>query len=207
MKKILTAISILLLSVGPPSAQAAERSDAEKQAIEKIEESGGTVREIAQNDDRLEVNFQLTGESVTDGHLAPVAELSNVYELRLGKTSVTDAGLAHIKGLSALNRLHLENTKVGDAGLAHLKGLKELTYLNLFGTSVSDSGLKHLTGLKKLKNLYVWQTNVTDAGVGRLQKALPDLKIEMGWDLAEVEATQKKQEEAKAKEEKKEGAN
>ena len=100
MKRILTAIFVLLLSVGPPSAQAAERSDAEKQAIEKIEESGGTVREIAQNDDRLEVNFQLTGESVTDGHLAPVAELSNVYELRLGKTSVTDAGLAHIKGLS-----------------------------------------------------------------------------------------------------------
>ena len=32
------------------------------------------------------------------------------------------------------------------------------------------------------------------------------MKIEKGWDLAEVEATQKKQE-SKTKEEKKEGAN
>ena len=38
------------------------------------------------------------------------------------------------------------------------------------------------------------------------RKALPNLKIEKGWDLAEVEATQKKQE-SKTKEEKKEGAN
>ena len=206
MKGMLTAIFVLLLWLGSPGAQAAETSDAEKQAIEKIEQAGGTVREIAQNDDRLEVNFQLTGESVTDEDVAPVAGLSNVHELQLGRTSVTDAGLAHIKGLAALSRLHLENTKVGDAGLAHLKGFKELTYLNLFGTAVSDAGLKHLTGLKNLKNLYVWQTKVTEAGAERLRKALPGVEIEMGWDLAEVEATQKKQE-AQAKEEKKEGAN
>ncbi len=205
MKRMLTAIFVLLLSLGWPGARAAERSDAEKQAIQKIEAAGGTVREIAQNDDRLEVNFQLTGESVTDEHVAPVAELSNVHVLLLGKTSVTDAGLAHIKGLSTLNRLHLENTKVGDAGLAHLKGLKELAYLNLYGTPVTDAGLDHLKGLKNLKNLYVFQTKVTNAGAAGLQKALPDLKVEMGWDLAEVEATQKKQE-AKAEEEKKEGA-
>ena len=207
MKRMLTPIFVLLLSLGSPGAGAAERSDAEKQAIQKIEAAGGTVREIAQNDDRLEVNFQLTGEPVTDEHVAPVAELSDVYELRLGKTSVTDGGLAHIKGLSALNRLHLENTKIGDAGLAHLKGLKELTYLNLYETLVTDAGLKHLKGLKNLKNLYVWQTRVTDAGADELRKALPDLKIEKGWDLAEVEATQKKQESKTKKEEKKEGAN
>jgi len=205
MKKIFPAVFLLLLFLGSPGSQAAERSDAEKQAIQKIEDAGGTVREIAQNDVRLDVNFQLTGESVTDEAVAPVAQLSNVYELRLGKTSVTDDGLAHIKGLSTLNRLHLENAKVGDAGLAHLEGLKELTYLNLYGTSITDAGLKHLKGLKKLKNLYVSQTKVTDAGAAGLRKSLPELKIEMGWDLAEVEATQKKQE-AKAEEEKKEGA-
>ncbi len=172
MKRMLTAIFVLLLSLGWPGARAAERSDAEKQAIQKIEAAGGTVREIAQNDDRLEVNFQLTGESVTDEHVAPVAELSNVHVLLLGKTSVTDAGLAHIKGLSTLNFLHLENTKVGDAGLAHLKGLKELAYLNLYGTPVTNAGLDHLKGLKNLKNLYVFQTKVTNAGAAGLQKTL-----------------------------------
>ena len=205
MKRMLPAIFVLLLSLGWSGARAAERSDAEKQAIQKIEAAGGTVREIAQNDDRLEVNFQLTGESVTDEHVAPVAELSNVHVLLLGKTSVTDAGLAHIKGLSTLNFLHLENTKVGDAGLAHLKGLKELAYLNLYGTPVTNAGLDHLKGLKNLKNLYVFQTKVTNAGADGLRKALPGLKVDMGWDPAEVEAARKKQE-AKAEEEKKEGA-
>ncbi len=205
MKKTFTATFLLLLLLDSPGAQAAERSDAEKQAIEQIENAGGTVREIAQNDDRLEVNFQLTGKSVTDEAIAPAAGLSNVYELRLGNTSVTDDGLAPIKGLSTLIRLHLENTKVGDAGLAHVKGLKELTYLNLYGTAVTDAGLDHLKGLKNLKNLYVFQTKVTNAGADGLRKALPGLKVDMGWDPAEVEAARKKQE-AKAEEEKKEGA-
>ncbi len=206
MKKLLTAIFLLLVSLGSSGAHAAERSDAEKQAIEKIEDAGGTVREIAQNDNRLEVSFQSAGEPANDETVAAVAELSNVHELRLGKTSVSDAGLAHIQGLSTLNRLHLENKKVGDAGLAHLKGLKELTYLNLYGTAVSDAGLTHLKSLKSLKNLYVSETKVSDAGAAGLRNLLPDLKVDMGWDLAEVEAVKEKQE-AQRKKAKKEDAN
>ena len=174
-----------LYVVGP--APAAERFEVEKEAIAKIEEAGGTVREIARNDDRLDVNFQLAGDKIKDEHLAPLAKLSNVYEVRLGRTGISDAGLAHLAGLATLERLHLENTGVGDAGLAHLKGLTKLVYLNLYGTQVSDDGLKHLTGLKSLKNLYIWQTKATKAGIAALTQAIPELEIETGWDLAEVE--------------------
>ena len=194
-----------LCAVGP--APAAERSEAEKEAIAKIEQAGGAVREIARDDDRLDVNFQLAGDKIGDEDLAPVARLSNVFEVRLGRTGVSDAGLSHLAGLTTLERLHLENTKVSDAGLAHLKGLAKLVYLNLYGTQISDAGLEHLQGLTNLKNLYVWQTKTTEAGVAALMQAIPELEIETGWDLAEVEKAKElqaaQQEENKKKEKEK----
>ena len=185
---------------------AAERSDAEKEAIKEIEQAGGSAREIARNDDRLDVNFQLAGDKIGDEHLAPVARLSKVYEVRLGRTKISDAGLAHLAGLKSVERLHLENTQVSDAGLEHLKGLEKLVYLNLYGAQISDAGLQHLTGLKDLKNLYVWQTKVTEAGIAQLKQSLPDLNVETGWDSTEVEEAKEvqaaQQEKNKKKEEK-----
>lgn len=148
--------------------------------IAAIEKSGGTVRSLAQNDDRREVSFHLQGAAVKDADIAPVANLSKVVHLHLGKTSVTDAGLAHLKGLSDLEELHLEGTAITDKGLVHLKDLKKLTYLNLYNTAVTDAGLAHLTGLANLKHLYLWQTKVTAEGANKLKQALPALDINRG---------------------------
>src|SRR6266849_9017224 len=154
--------------------------DAEAQAIAQIEKAGGSVRQIAQNDEHREVDFHL-GASCTDQQLAPLAKIKNIVSLNLGKTSVTDAGLAYVKPLTGLVQLHLEQTKITDKGLAQLKGLENLSYLNLHGTAVSDAGLGQLTGLKNLRNLYVWQTKVTDEGIKKLKQALPGVDIEKGW--------------------------
>lgn len=152
-------------------------------AIEKL---GGAVRGVAQDSDALEVDFHLRGEDLTDAGLVHLAGLTNLTNLHLGGTRVTDAGLANLKGLSSLRRLHLENTGLEGAGLVHLKGLANLEYLNLYATQVTDEGLVHLAGLKKLRRLYLWQSKVTDEGVAKLQKALPDLAINTGADLASI---------------------
>ena len=131
-------------------------SDAEAQAIAQIEKAGGSVRQIAQNDEHREVDFHLQGTACTDEQLAPLPKIKNVVSLNLGKTSVTDAGLTYVKPLTGLIQLHLEQSKVTDKGLAQLKGLVNLTYLNLYGTAVTDAGLGQLTGLKNLRNLYAW---------------------------------------------------
>ena len=157
--------------------------DQQKTAL--IEKAGGRVAAIAQNDNRLEVDFHLQGASVGDPVLAAVAGLKDVVQLNLGKTGVTDAGLAQIKGMTTLTRLHLEQTKVTDKGLANLKGLTNLEYLNLYGTEITDRGLEELAGLSKLKSLYLWQTKVTEAGVSKLKKALPNLEIVTGWEQKE----------------------
>jgi hypothetical protein len=124
----------------PPYKPAANAEE----AVARIAKLGGAVRRSTQADHALEVDFQFSGDALTDAHLQDLAQLQNVVVLRLKATAVSDAGLVHVGKLTALKRLYLEKTKIGDAGLDHLAGLKELEYLNLHGTSVSDAGILRL---------------------------------------------------------------
>lgn len=151
-------------------------------AIAAIEKLGGAVRTLAQDDDRLEVAFNLQGPSIADKDLAPLGQLKKVASVNFGKTGITDASLAYLKPHADLRQLHLEQTKITDAGLAQLAGLKKLEYLNLYGTGVTDAGLKHLAGLSNLKSLYLWQTKVTKEGADKLKQSIPKLEINLGWE-------------------------
>ena len=193
MKLSIWSVALLALSLGMASAEGQGKkqpAESEQKAIQAINTAGGIVREIAQNDDRLEVDYQLGSSSpiegqapLTDEHLAILKDLPKIVHLRLGSTSVTDQGLSHLEGLPNLTRLNLKRTKITDVGLKHLGNLKNLTYLNLYATEISDTGLLHLKNLSKLKKLYLWQTKVTKAGVADLQKALPQLDVNTGWEL------------------------
>ena len=174
-------------------------SETDQKAIQAIEKLGGSVRQLAQNDDRLEVDFHLQPGSLTDDQLAVVKDLKKMIHLHLGNTNTTDRGLAHLAGLTALTELHLEKTKITDAGLKSLANLNALEYLNLYGTAVTDAGLAHLKGLSKLKHLYLWQTKATPAGVSDLRKALPGLDANLGPDIEAPKAAQESKEKGDAK--------
>ncbi|HZU38939.1 MAG TPA: hypothetical protein VFA18_23635, partial [Gemmataceae bacterium] len=168
-----------------------KRSPEELQAMTRIQQKGGLVLELAQNDPHLDVSYQQITGKFTDDDLAPLAHLKGVVWLNLSGLNVTDASLSRIKDLTGLTRLHLEKTKITDQGLANLKGLVNLEYLNLYGTAVTDKGLANLEGMKKLKHLYLWQTKVTDAGVARLKKALPGVQIVRGFDAEPAKVASK----------------
>ncbi len=161
----------------PAPAEGTPVAEPSGDAAAEINKLGGSVMQLAQNDDSLVIDFHLGGTALTNDGLAHVKALPKVVELNLKDTQVTDDGLAHIAGLGTLVRLHLEQTKVTDAGLAHLKDLGNLEYLNLYGTPVTDAGLEHLKPLAKLKKLYVWQTQVTDEGIAKLKEALPEVTV------------------------------
>ena len=200
MKKPI-GLAIVLLSASVSALGETQKSQAETDAIASIQEKGGLVLEVAQNDPSLDVAFHLASKPAADGDLAPLEQLTNVINLNLRKTAVTDAGLAHLKGLKTLQRLHLEKTAITDAGLEQLKGLTSLVYLNLYETGVSDAGLQHLKGLSKLRKLFVWKTEVTQAGVDGLRKSLPELEVVLGQELAPdppEKKTDKEEEEKKA---------
>jgi hypothetical protein len=180
--------SLLLLGILAASAQdKAVRSDAERNALAKIQQLGGLALELAQNDPRLEVSYQQRDGKFTEECLLPLKDLKGLVHLNLRGQEVTDAQLVHLRGLVSLERLHLERTRITDKGLENLKGLVNLEYLNLYGTEISDAGLVNLEGMKKLKSLYLWQTKVSDAGVARLKKALPQVEIVRGLDLEKKE--------------------
>ena len=178
------AIPILLLVVVGFDSRL--QADQPADALAAIKKLGGSVRSLRDNGNEWEVEFHLQGRALTDKGLASVAALNNVVSLNLRDTKITSAGLLHLKNLTTLRSLHLERTQVGDEGITNLAGLVNLEYLNLYGTNVTDKSLEHLTRLKKLNRLYVWETKVTDAGVAKLAKALPELRIVRGVDLAKL---------------------
>ena len=201
MKISIWSVALLAFTLRMTSAEGQGKeqpAESEQKAIQAIEAVGGRVREIAQNDDRLEVDYPWSSSPIegqaplTDEHLAILKDLPKIVHLRLGNTSVTDQGLSHLEGLPNLTRLNLEKTKSTDVGLKHLGNLKNLTYLNLYATEISDTGLLHLKNLSKLKKLYLSQTKVTKAGVADLQKALPQLDVNTGWDQSGSGAGEKK---------------
>lgn len=64
-----------------------------------------------------------------------------------------------------------------DADLLWLRHIKKLRMLLLSRTQVTDAGLEHLHDLATLQRLDLQDTHVTNAGIQRLQKALPNCKI------------------------------
>ena len=164
----------------------------------RIRQLGGLALELAQNDPRIEVNYQQVDSSLTDEHFLLLKDVKDLISLNLRQRRDRCRNLA---GDTSLMQLHLERTKITDKGTPALKGLVNLEYLNLYGDGI-DANLPNLQDMKKLKKLYLWQTKVTDAGVAKLQKSLPQVEITRGLDLLKVE---EKKPEPKAKDDKGKG--
>ena len=98
-----------------------EISAAEKAALETLRKSGGTVLEIAQNDNRVEVSFHLSDAKIGDKQLEPLKGLKSVYSLNLRGAEVTDAGLVHLEKLAELEVLYLYGGNFSDDAVAALR--------------------------------------------------------------------------------------
>ncbi len=203
---LLAAISSSTLLAEDKPKEAPKPTQAELDAIAAVKKAGGSVLQVAQNDNRLDIAFHLADGKIGDEQVASVKPLGNIiYSLNLRGTEITDKGLEQLKDLKSLVRLHLERTKITDAGLANLAALENLEYLNLYGVEVTDAGVQSLAGLKKLKRIYVWQTKVTEEGQAKFKAAnttaqlVPDIALDK--KRAEIEAVRKAEAEVKAKEE------
>ncbi len=177
----LLAVAWILADDKPDPGPAA--TPEQDQAAAELVKRGALVQPIAAGLNWRYVNFRGV-EKVDADTLALAAKLPGIIELDLAGEKFQPDDLVKIEGLKFLVKLNLSNTPANDAALAHVKGFEKLESLNLFHTEVTDAGLAHLQGLKNLKHLYVFETKVTDAGADTLQKALPKLKIERGWDKA-----------------------
>ena len=116
---------------------------------------------------------------------------ANVDLVQLDRIQSTSAGLTHLKSLDRLRSLYLPAPDLTDATLEHLQGLTSLKELYLNSMIIidnegvepgnehfTDAGLQYLHGLTGLEYLSLPPTIVTDAGLARLQRVLPNCKIE-----------------------------
>jgi hypothetical protein len=185
-----------------------EVAAAPQEAVDALAATGAQVMPLFAGSNLLQVSFAHRGEPAGDAEIALLAGVADqVYALNLADAKPTDAGLAPLAALKNLSALHLERSAVTDAALAHLAGLERLEYLNLFGTGISDAGLTHLAALKHLRRLYLWQTKASyDAAMG-MEKDIPGLVVNLGYDhpqvvrvrlAKELEVAKKQADEAKA---------
>lgn len=149
------------------------------QALSQFQMKGVSIKPLSSEIHWLQADIApfVAADSLL-GSLKSVSE--DVTWLSLSGTSTTDEGVSHIGKFKYLTRLHLGNTSITDNGLKHLNALSYLESLNLYGTRVSDEGIQQISGLKNLRTLYLWRTDVTPQGVARLQRALPNLEVNLG---------------------------
>ncbi len=198
----------------PPVAELPlpEVGPAPQEAIDALAAAGAQVMPLFVGSNLLQVSFAHRSDPAGDAEIALLGGLADqVYILNLAAAKPTDSGMAPLAAVKNLSALHLERSAVTDAGLAHVAGLSNLQYLNLYGTGISDAGLTHLAGLKHLRRLYLWQTQVSyDAAMG-MEKDIPGLIVNLGYDhpvvvrnrlTKELELAKQQSEEAKAELEK-----
>lgn len=100
------------------------------------------------------------------------------YYVRMPEAT-TNADLCNLYGLRGCRWLTLTNTKISDSGLQTVSQLKGIDELYLAEILITDKGLQHLESMSNLRVLYLARCpSITDDGVARLQKALPECRIE-----------------------------
>lgn len=152
-------------------------------AIEKLRAAGARVSPLYADSNLLDISFAGRGEPAGDVEVALAGAVAEqVYMLNLADAKLSAAGLAPLAAMHHLAWLHLERATIDDDALAPMKDLKELEYLNLYGTPITDAGLKHLSGLPRLAKLYLWQTKVSYDGATELEKSIPGLVFNLGYD-------------------------
>ena len=190
LPNLFTRLAAVALLTGSSPARAAEDkkpdpgpppAPEETKAVEELTKRGVSATPIASGMNWRTVGFR--GANKPDAAtFALLKAIPSVLELDLSNAQFAAADLANISGLKNLTKLNLAQSNVSDEALAHVAKLEKVEWINLFSTGVTDAGLTQLAGLKTLRRLYLFETKVTDAGVNTLKQALPELKIDRGWD-------------------------
>lgn len=122
--------------------------------------------------------------------LAPLAELSELFELRfeLSETTTEDNARAHLAAQArvfggdefaalprSLRRLVLRHAVTGDA-LPALARLEVLEELDVHGSGATGAQVASLTSLTRLRALAIGRSGLNDATLARLVRALPRLE-------------------------------
>ena len=122
--------------------------------------------------------LDIAGTSVTEGGLSELGLGTALQQVSFDRTRVGDRIVELLANSPNLDELDLSNTDVTDDGIARLIHVPNLRVLWLSNTNASDASIETLSQLASLQYLAIDGTAISGAARQRLQKLLPNLKIE-----------------------------
>lgn len=155
-----------------------------EEQMQKIHDQGFSIRQIAMNNNFVDVGWRDIDSLSVNQNIAVLAEIADkIAWLDLGGSTLEDASLEVIGQMTNLVRLKVEDNPLTDEGIKALKDLKHLESLNLYKTKITDICASDLSHLKALRKLFIWQTGFGDAGTTQLKAALPEVEVIGGYTL------------------------
>jgi len=152
--------------------------------MQKISEHGFSIRQIAINNNFVDVKWNGNDSVSVNAEISILAEVADqIAWLDLGNSGLSDDALSVVGKMSNLVRLKAEGNPITDAGVKSLKDLKHLESLNLYNTKITDICATDLSQLKSLKKLFIWQTGFGDEGTAQLESSLPSVEVIGGYKL------------------------
>lgn len=102
-----------------------------------------------------------------------------VYQVGIKPFSDADFARFNMSAHKQIRVLILNGTEITDAGLDEIGKMTTLAHLYLENTQVTDKGVEKLKSLKGLETIWLSGTKVSAGGKADLQKALPNLLINL----------------------------
>ena len=105
-----------------------------------------------------------------------------IVRFSLNKMPLAGVDVKFLKDFQHLEELQLNFTELNADQLKVIFSLTSLEVLAISGNSIDEKSLEDLTKMTFLKKLFVWQTSLSEKDQEKLQKALPETKIDFGFD-------------------------
>lgn len=121
-------------------------------------------------------SLQLWETEITDETLKKLSKFTKLRVLGIDSTKITDDGLSYLSKMSSLESLSVYRNEINDSCLSHLTKLN-LKQLDIGWTKISDAAVQYLKQMKALKYLRICNTRITEDGFFKLEKSLPDCRI------------------------------
>ncbi|TDQ18682.1 putative membrane protein [Algoriphagus boseongensis] len=157
-------------------------SPASEDDIEELNNFFRKVKPIYPGSPALEAAY--FGASTFDPN--SLSELKSVKKqivrLNLNRMPLQEVDLGFLQDFTHLEELQLNFTGISSSQLKSIENINSLQSLAISGNSLGSESLESLKKLSSLRKLFFWESNLTEDEQKSLQDALPNTKIDFGFD-------------------------
>lgn len=165
------------------------RPEGEKDAIEEVEDRGGTILHDNPRPGSSVIAVKFQGHQLSDASFQYLRGLQELTTFRICNgfphQKFTVTGLSELQHFPRLRTLHLVNGTVDGAWMKAIHDFRHLTVLSLAGCKLSTDAMLALEKLARLQTLSLRDTSVTDEEI----KSLANLNQLQALDLVGTKTT------------------